>query len=390
MKVKRFVDEDMRRAMARVRAELGSDAMILSARRVNGKTEISATDEYDPVAAGSRGEAAKFAGGEENCAAPDRDAEFSDSGQTGPSLTDIQGELARLRKLFESELSQLAWREMSNRQPHQAALIARLEAVGIARDIAHKIVVKSLPCQDIEHGWRKVLTTLARAIRTSGRDLMETGGIVALVGPTGVGKTTTAAKLAAHFALRHGRNKVAFITTDNVRVGGQEQLLSFGGILGIPVQMATTPEEMSQRLACLQDRKLVLIDTAGMSQRDIGLAEQLRTLAVEGPDIRAYLVLSAIAQESVINETIKAFAPIEPAGAIVTKTDEAAGMGAVISALVRQGMPAVFVGNGQRVPEDLAGARAELFIKHILRQDAGAGDSDRARDSAGERKAVNG
>lgn len=372
MRVERYQEDDMRKAMVKVREELGNDAVLISSRRVDGRTEVTAASEYDPEH--MEAQLRKFAetrpvDGKESSSGDFLFEMMSESSEAGgssaPSLVSMQEELAKLRKLFEGELAQLAWRDVGNRQPNRMALLARLEEIGISRVIGVMLMGKVLPCTDLELGWNKTLNLLGKLVKRPQKDVLQDGGVIALLGPTGVGKTTTAAKIAAQFALRHGRNQVAFITTDVVRVGGSEQLISLGSALGIPVQVAATREELERTLDSFSNRKLVIIDTTGVNQRDAGLVEQFESLTQNNVSIDPYLVLSATSQESVISETIQAFSGIKLAGGIVTKVDENGSIGAILSGLIRYRLPAAFIGNGQSIPEDLVPARVGVFIRKL-------------------------
>ena len=419
MRVERYQEVDMRSAMAKVRSELGKDAVIISSREVGGRIEIMAASDCDPEQVQAELKKLSLENTDSNIKQRSslnsslnsnlnsavnstvninsdghRDRADNESAyerinerskkednnerlwntfgkpkeslvESSPSFFDMQSELARLRKLFESELAQLAWRDEGSRQPNRSALLSRLETAEISRDIASKIVEKVLPCNDIELAWKRVLRILSQVIKISDLDVMNNGGVIAMIGATGVGKTTTAAKIAAQFALRHGRNEVAFITTDTTRVGAHEQLISFGSLLGVPVQVVKNHDEMQNTLDSFSARKLVIIDTAGISQKDESLASQFKALANNNIEIHPHLVLSATAQESVINETIKAFSSINLSAAIITKTDESSRMGAVMSGLIRNKLPAAFIADGQKVPEDLFQARKEMFIDNI-------------------------
>lgn len=399
MRVESYQEDDMRLAMAKVRAEMGSDAVIISSRRVAGRTEIMAACDYDPnelEAEIKKLTQRKSAKKTEKKAKKEEDknlvwemlSEKKENEENGPSLSEVQDELGRLRKLFEGELAQLAWRDVGTSQPNRLALMSRLETVGINREIGGKLVEKVLPCEDLELAWRRVLRLLSRVIHISQDDVLDEGGVIALIGPTGVGKTTTAAKIAAQFALRHGRKQVAFISTDSYRVGGQEQLISLGGILGIPVQVATTPEEMKKTLESFSERKLVIIDTAGISQRSSELSKQFEMLKNNDIKIKPYLVLSATSQEAVINETIKAFTSLKPSAAIITKTDEGGSIGTVLSGLLRYKLPTAFLGNGQQVPEDLQAAHTDIFMTNIIESYSESMDQLQRQKARANRKQV--
>ena len=197
--------------------------------------------------------------------------------------------------------------------------------------------------------------------------VLETGGIVALMGCTGVGKTTTAAKLAARCVLRYGRDDVALVTTDIYRIGGQEQLQTYARYLDIPCLVATDAKELRAALGKLRSRRLVLIDTAGMGQRDERLYQQYQMLRATGLAINTYLVLSATAQLRALQETIRVFRANELAGAIVTKLDEAVSLGGLLDALIESELPLAYVSDGQKVPNDLAPASARHFVDRAVR-----------------------
>jgi flagellar biosynthesis protein FlhF len=171
------------------------------------------------------------------------------------------------------------------------------------------------------------------------------------------------AKLAARYVLRHGQRHVALVTTDSYRIGAHEQLMTYGRLLGIPVQVASNHKELRSTLNSLADKRLVLIDTAGMSQRDVRLTEQFATLADSGIPIRTLLVLSATLHPSVLDETIRAFSGVALDGAILTKLDEAASLGGVLSTVINRHLPLMFTANGQRVPEDFHPARADKLVQ---------------------------
>jgi flagellar biosynthesis protein FlhF len=355
--------------MARVRSELGQDAVLISSRNIDGQIEVMAASDYDP-------EQLKQ---EMNKLAPKKPvgkpkSEFlfevlSDKqtkAEQAPSLMEMQEELGRLRELFEGELAQLAWRDARSRQPNRMALLTRLEEIGVSRDIAVKIVNKILPCDDLELGWRRSLRILTKVVKAPAHDPLRDGGVIALVGPTGVGKTTTAAKLAAQFAERHGRNQVALVTTDNVRVGGKDQLISLGSTLGIPVQVAADAQELRRILDSFAGRKLVIIDTAGVNPRSQDLLAEYEKTVGENNDVLPFLVLSATAQESVISETIRAYSALKLMGAIITKTDENVSIGAAISGAIRFRLPVAFLGIGQSIPEDLIAAEPKFFWNKLL------------------------
>ncbi|MEX0963823.1 MAG: flagellar biosynthesis protein FlhF [Pseudohongiellaceae bacterium] len=373
MRLERFQEDDMRQAMARVRSELGKDAVLISSKNVDNRVEVIATSNYEP-----ENLAAELTRLEQEQAYPaDEQPQIEhvwevigDEPVKTPkpvsSIADMQLELGQLRRLFEGELANLSWQEGSKRQPNRQALLTRLEAAGLARDISNKIVRRALPCNDLELGWRRIQKILGLVIKNSEKDILTSGGIIALLGSTGVGKTATAAKIAAQFAIKHGRNQVAFITTDRNRVGDEAKLLSIGSALGIPVQVVESYDQIAMALESLAVRKLVIIDAEGISQRDVNTIEKIKTLLNDKQQIDSYLVIPATAQESVITETIDAYSGVELTAAIVTKVDEVSSIGPAISGLIRNKLPIALIGNGQRIPEDLHAPPVEYFVNKLI------------------------
>lgn len=372
MRIKQYRETDMRSAMRKVREELGEDAVILSTARVDDSVELLAALDYDPVLAAELQK--NLAGGADR-----RDTRGSgqvdtrtpspasaDASEKDPVIANMQAELSRLRGLFEEELAEISFQERGRRQPGRLALQNQLSRIGLGRELARDLLDAEPIGKDLSKSLRSVLGRLTRLIPVYDQDIIEEGGTFALLGPTGVGKTTTVAKIAARFALRHGRNQVALITTDRFRVGAQEQLYTFGSILGVPVQAATSAVDLRKALASVADRKLVLIDTAGMSQRDMRLTDQFTALADTQNNIKNLLVLSGIAQQQVLQETLQSFSHIGLAGSVITKLDEAASLGPVISALCRHQVPLAFLGTGQRVPEDMLPGRAASLVDHAV------------------------
>jgi len=277
-------------------------------------------------------------------------------------INHLRAELRALRGLMENQLHVLEWDRLSRRHPNRVTVLSRLNEMDIGTELARKLVADLRDDRDLERSWRNVLADLARQVPISDDDFMQRGGVVALVGATGVGKTTTVAKLAARFTMQHGKRDVALVTTDTYRIGAKEQLLHFAQIIGIPLYAANDQQELERILAKLCDKKLVLIDTAGMSQRDIRLTEQFATLREVSPLLRSYLVISANTQLAALDEVVRTFGGAELAGCIVTKLDEATSLGSAITVSIRHSLPIAYVGTGQRVPEDLSPARAHRLI----------------------------
>jgi flagellar biosynthesis protein FlhF len=224
----------------------------------------------------------------------------------------------------------------------------------------------------------KAQEMLEQALPIADDKLLETGGIVALVGPTGVGKTTTIAKLAAKFILKHGSSsQVALITTDNYRIGAHDQLNTYGRILNVPVRVASCADDLRNLMTNFSDKRLILIDTAGMCQHNLKLVEQINTLQQSGLAINSYLVMSAATEYKAMNSIIKAFSVFNPQAAILTKLDEAVMIGSSISSIIEHNLPLSFITNGQQVPEDFHHPDAHDLIEQCAAgADAEADDED--------------
>ncbi|MEM7562923.1 MAG: flagellar biosynthesis protein FlhF [Pseudomonadota bacterium] len=284
-----------------------------------------------------------------------------------PVIDEVKNELQNLRDLMESQLSVLQWDRFSQKHPIRTVLLNLMSEMGLGADVCDTVLSHLDNLQEDPHKvWQQALGILARCMPVNRRDLMAEGGRIALVGSTGVGKTTTIAKLAARFRQVHGKRSVAMISTDQFRIGAQEQLQNFARLLEIPLLTAGSSEELCDRLDMLADKKMVLIDTAGMSQQDLRLSEQFHRLQAGAPAIKPYLVLSANTQLAAMNQTVVNFKKSKLAGAFVTKLDEAASLGAVLTTSIRHRLPLTYCGTGQKVPEDLEPAKSHRVISRAV------------------------
>lgn len=430
MKIKRFFAKDMRTALQDVKAALGADAVIMSNKRVNGGVEIVAAidpDSRPPQAAAARQTAAETAEAEpadslqallqrqakqlgatapaaaevapavarpqmaqpeparpepsqaattaaKASAEPAADAASVTSmapvqeSLSNPQLEALQREISGIKSLLQHQVSGLMWQELERSEPTRAMLIKRLQRMGLAADVADQLSCFIPDGDDEDEAWEQTLHILQGQLHTTQDDILTRGGIVALVGPTGVGKTTTIAKLAARFAQQHGADQVALVSTDTFRIGATEQLQTYGRIIGCQVKVARDARELSDTLLQLRQKKLVLIDTAGMSQRDIRLNEHFATLMSNSRlRIRPYLVLSATAQIPVQQDILRQFQQLPLSGCIFTKLDECMSLGELLSVAIEHALPVSYVTDGQQVPEDLKVADAEYLVAEAER-----------------------
>jgi len=265
----------------------------------------------------------------------------------------VRRELKDLRMLMESELAQLSWHDQRVREPLRARVLEALASIDLAPDVALALAAQAPRATRLEDPSPLALALLMRQLPVVERIGPVVGGVIAVVGPTGAGKTTTIAKLAARFSLKHGSERLALVTMDGYRVGAREQLRTYARILGASVHPVENQRDLQRTLDRLRDRRLVLIDTAGMAPADGRLAEQLRQLALGAARARVLLALPAQADVHTLESIVQGFAPAAPAACVLTKVDEAASLGGPLSVLLRHRMRVAFVCDGQRVPEDL-------------------------------------
>lgn len=277
-------------------------------------------------------------------------------------------EMRSMRGFIEEQLANFAWSDNVRRQPGRMKLMQDLISAGLSPALSRQLQ-QNLP-DDFTHAQGREWATaiLERNLQCGAvdDDLTDQGGVFALVGPTGVGKTTTAAKLAARFALKHGVDQLALITTDAYRIGAQDQLRIYGKILGIPVQTIHDQTSLTSALQYLGRKKLVLIDTAGLGQRDERVAEQIALL--KGTQAKRLLVLNATVQGETLEEVVKAYAHQDFNGCVLTKIDEAVRLGAVLDVVIRNRLKIQYVANGQRVPEDIHHPNAKYLVHRALRE----------------------
>ncbi len=270
-------------------------------------------------------------------------------------------ELGGLREMLEIQLSSLVWNDLERRQPLQARVLREMTRLGIEADVARRLVAE-LPEQiNAEQARYLPLGMLSRSLLVSGRDVSDGEGITALVGPTGVGKTTTIAKLAARAVLRRGAEQVALVSTDHYRIGAAAQLEHYGRLLGVRVYPAYDAESLRKVLELLRGRHTVLIDTAGVAGNDPRLSQQIEIFSDAG-EVRACLVLAANAQAQSLEEAVQAYRPLQPNACILTKLDEAPNLGGALSVLIRHQLSLDYTTDGQRVPEDIASADARVLV----------------------------
>ncbi|MGE5470013.1 MAG: flagellar biosynthesis protein FlhF [Bacteroidota bacterium] len=266
---------------------------------------------------------------------------------------EVMDEIRSLRKIVEQHLAGFAWGEAARSEPVKTDVLRQMLDAGFSPQFARDLLTDLPQDMDGSQAMAWVKGAADRSLYTIGNDgdIVDRGGIYALVGPTGVGKTTTTAKLAARCVLRHGPSKVALVTTDGYRIGAHEQLRIYGRILGVSVYLVKDAVELRQTLKELQHKHMVLVDTMGMSQKDKLVPELTDMLA--GCDVQRLLLLSSTSRGDTLDDVVRAYEGDHLAGCILTKIDEAASLATPLDVIMRHGLKLHYVSNGQRVPEDL-------------------------------------
>ena len=266
-----------------------------------------------------------------------------------PEQQHLMKEIKSMRSMLQEQFSCMAWSDMQQRDPKRTRLLRNLVNAGFSAELAHQFLAK-MPA-DADMTWVSQVLTHNLHVATQAEDVVVRGGIYALTGPTGVGKTTTTAKLAARAVVRYGADSVALITTDSYRIGAFEQLRIYGKILGVAVHSARDTSDLRITLSGLKHKRLVLIDTMGMGQRDKRVAEQNEMFNTAG--VQRLLLLNSTSSGDTLEEVVRRYHGTGVIGCIATKLDEAVTLGSVLDVMVRHKLSLHYVANGQRVPEDL-------------------------------------
>ena len=353
MNVHRFTAATARDALALVKESLGPEAMILANKSVGDQVEIMACSEADFEAIVSQEPRINM----QINAAPD-------SAVGSEKLNDVVDEIRAMRDSLENQIAGISWSGTPTRPPEQVGTLKELLALGFSAGLSRYLTDNAPHDASVEDRleWAKGILTKNLAVLNNEDDLLEQGGVYALIGPTGVGKTTTTAKLAARCVMRHGPGQLALITTDAYRIGAHEQLRIYGKILGVIVHSVKDEVDLRIALEELQNKHTVLIDTVGMSQRDQMVTEQIAMLSGTKVPVKRLLCLNSTSTIETLNEVVNAYRGSGLEGCILTKLDEAPTLSNALDVILRQKLRLYYVGTGQRVPEDLEVAQPVQLV----------------------------
>ncbi|MBI4809626.1 MAG: flagellar biosynthesis protein FlhF [Nitrosomonadales bacterium] len=391
MNARKFIAASSRDALKLVRVELGADAVILSNRKVPEGVEIVALAGSDLAhLSETRVCETRIP---DNAAKPQRSGTLSAQGANqaatlGAKVLDansrrevpvpragrdavaeqqsLLSEIKTMRNMMQEQMARLSWSDMQQRDPERGGLLRDMLNVGFSPMLSRQLLEKA-PAKGGLDWLRRALGHNLR-VATFQEDVVARGGVYALVGPTGVGKTTTTAKLAARAVVRYGADKVALVTTDSYRIGAHEQLKIYGKILGVSVHAVRDTEDLRLTLSGLKHKHLVIIDTMGVGQRDSRVAEQAQMFDAVG--VQRLLLLNATSSGGTLDDVVKMYGGSGVIGCIPTKLDEAVTLGTVLDVVVRHKLTMHYIASGQRVPEDLHEVNLE-YLLHRLFKDVG-------------------
>ena len=382
-------------ALKLVREQVGGDALVLSTRDTAQGVEIVAISPEALAKMSQRAEPKAAPAANPPAAMPSAPIVsptangFSNQAFSAPSVPPasmnatqdkrvdkLLAEFSEVKQLLQTHLSARAWDDMQAQSTEKAEALRIMLNAGFSPQLCGE-TADQLSAQGPSD--TPLLDRLQNLLESKIQTLdplsvFDPGGVFAFIGPTGVGKTTAIAKIAARCVLRYGRDQLALLTTDTFRIGAQEQLKVYAKIIGVPVVSLRDSEDLASKLSSMKDRRVILLDTAGVSQRDTQMLEQSQLLLEGAPALKRILVMSSTTdlrtQEDVIlmyqmaekNEKSRAVT-----AAIITKTDEAAQIGPVLDCLIRHQLPLMFLANGQRVPEDLSQANTAYLTHRALR-----------------------
>ncbi|MGO3344993.1 MAG: flagellar biosynthesis protein FlhF [Marinomonas sp.] len=418
MQIRRFRAPDMRQAIRKVRDAVGPDAVILSNQRLpTGEIEIVAALDYDgslpsgmtakKTSTPSRAIPSSPVQAKKTESAQDPSADYMErierAKQHVPPKNDTKDSIVssfnmpplhedhqdpvveealsvknseNARQLHEMEIELQHVRDMLDRQtaanakanskvnPIELEAQEKLKRLGLS-DIVISRLLDDIDLKGREDDWNRLLAHLADYIPVRSIS-SEAHACIAFMGPTGVGKTTSIGKIAAQHVLKHGSGSVVLVTTDTYRIAAHEQLRTFGRILNVPVEVVNEYSDLNEVLAKYSSYSLVLVDTAGMNPRDSNLERQLLMMKRARAGLKKLLVLPCTSQRQVLKTVVEVYSQIQLDGCVLSKLDESASLGEAISVVIEEGLPVVYIADGQRIPDDIEPARAHNLISRAV------------------------
>jgi flagellar biosynthesis protein FlhF len=408
MNIRRFFGKNSREALTIVRQELGDDAVILSNRAVAGGNEImafrevemnamvnatpahttselyettpwlsllnkNASEQQQSVTADSMDNTIKTSNHRQTPLNHDVDAHNNlqankSNAATSKQMVWMLKEMRSMRNVIESQLATIAWGNIQQRDPIKSEVLSGLLGARFSPALSRYLAEKLPSNLDSKKAQAWVKYILSKNLNTieNEAEILDQGGVFALIGPTGVGKTTTTAKLAARYVMKHGTQNLGLITTDAYRVGGHEQLRIYGKILGVVVYAVKDETDLALALNELKNKHTILIDTVGVSQRDRMVTEQIALLSSSKATIKKLLCLNATNTGETLTDVISAYKGKGLDGCIITKLDEAVTIGNTLDVIIREKLKLYYTANGQRVPEDINLANKIALIELAL------------------------
>ncbi len=402
MNIRKFIAPTARQALREIHNELGDEAVILSNRTTSQGVEIvamaneamerltesttrvpearrypraeqdqqqQAMQHAEPVLSNGRARVLEVDTGE-RAANRKADGAAARPAVVAPEAaltaeSSILVEIKAMHSTLQKQIETLSWNNLPQRDPQRSGLLRRLLNAGFSALLARQLLDRMPEGNDKGEAWIKQV--LKRNVQVSGdeNDIIAKGGVYALIGPTGVGKTTTTAKLAARAVVRYGADKVALLTNDSYRIGAYEQLKIYGKILGVSVHSVKDGDDLRLTLAALRHKHLVLIDTVGMGQRDERVAGQGDMFDASG--VQRLLVLNSASSGDTLEEVVRMYHGNKVIGCIVTKLDEAVNLGGMLDVVVRHRLVMHYMANGQRVPEDLHPVSVDVLLHRVFK-----------------------
>jgi len=287
------------------------------------------------------------------------------TGESNQDMHQMRDELQQLRGMINSQLGNVAWGDFSYRHPVSAAIFKRLVKMGLSSTLSRSLSQQVDSQASKKDAWRKVLVDLSSRVPVFD-SVPKKEGVIAFVGPAGVGKTTTIAKLAAEYVLAHGPENLALITTDSYRIAGHEQLRVLSKILKVPLRVVAGNQSLESALRGLSRKKMVLIDTAGLSHKDCAWEEQISQLTSATTPIQKWLVLSTTSQQRILDKAVMDYKELGLDGCVLTKLDESASLGEALNVAIEHQLSVAYTTNGQNIPDDIEQAKSRNLVNQAI------------------------